>query len=248
MSLRRFTRFVLFCAPLLIVPMMVSASIDANSTGLVEAGRAAGLSSICSNDASACIATLVGKFLNMALGFIGLILFCYIVYGGVLYMSAAGDTKQVTAAKDTLRNAIIGVFLIVLAFGISSFVIDRAIEVVNTNQVDGSGGGGEGGAGGGTGGTAGTPGSGGSTTAAPGTVAACNLAYPPRTFFRGDCAGCQGSCLNILCRVGASDAASDPAPPPPDSRNRGYTFPADAPRATTECLTRCRASADCPAS
>jgi hypothetical protein len=140
MTFRRVLRYVLFFTPLLVMPLLVSASIDANSTGLVEAGRAAGLSSICSSDASACIATLVGKFLNMVLGFIGLILFLYVVYGGFLYMSAGGDDKQVKMAKDTLQNAVVGVFLVVLAFGISSFVLDRAIEVTGGGEaVGGSG-------------------------------------------------------------------------------------------------------------
>ena len=89
MSSHRALRFVLLLTPLLLVPLVTFASIDANSTGLVEAGRAAGLASICSSDAAGCIATLVGKFLNVILGFIGLILFGYMVYG-VLYMSAGG--------------------------------------------------------------------------------------------------------------------------------------------------------------
>lgn len=155
MSFHRVFRYTFLLTLLLLVPVVAFASLDANSTGLVEAGRSAGLSSICSSDAGGCIASLVGRFLNVVLGFIGLILFGYIVYGGILYMSAAGDDKQVKTAKDTLQNAVVGVFMILLAFGVSSFVLERAIEVTGGSSIDAGGGGG----GGGTGEQAGAPGS-----------------------------------------------------------------------------------------
>lgn len=198
MSLRRLAHYALFFTPLLVLPLVASASIDANSTGLVEAGRAAGLNSICSGDASACIADLVGRFLNMALGFIGLVLFVYVVYGGVLWMTSAGDDKQVVKAKDTLKNAVIGVFLVVLAFGISSFVLSRVGEVAGGSQIGAAGG-----STGGTSETAGAPGTGTSgTSETGGSICRCTCVDGGGTVLSLPVASCsESTCSLTTCRA-----------------------------------------------
>lgn len=128
-----FQRFrgALVLVPMLALPLGVwAATIDANSTGLKAAGTAAGLGSICSGNASQCIATLVGRVLNVSLSFVGILLLIYVLYAGFLWMSAGGDDKQVKTAKDTIMNAVIGMVLLVSAFAISSFVLTQLGGVV----------------------------------------------------------------------------------------------------------------------
>jgi hypothetical protein len=40
-------------------------------------------------------------------------------------MSAGGDSKQVDKAKDYIKNAVIGLVLILMAYVITGFVIDK---------------------------------------------------------------------------------------------------------------------------
>lgn len=66
---------------------------------------------------------IIGRYIQIFLGFLGVIALVLVVYGGFLWMTAAGNEEQVTKAKDLLKNAIIGLIIITLAFAITNFVI-----------------------------------------------------------------------------------------------------------------------------
>ena len=47
---------------------------------------------------------------------------CGIIYAGIRYITAAGDTKKITDAKTVFKYALIGCVLIILSWGIVSFI------------------------------------------------------------------------------------------------------------------------------
>ena len=55
---------------------------------------------------------------------IGVISVIMLIIGGIRYAVSGGDQTAVTAAKNTILYAIIGLVVAFLAFGISSFVIN----------------------------------------------------------------------------------------------------------------------------
>ena len=55
---------------------------------------------------------------------IGVISLIMLIIGGIRYAVSGGDQSAVTAAKNTILYAIIGLVVAFLAFGISSFVIN----------------------------------------------------------------------------------------------------------------------------
>ena len=69
-------------------------------------------------------ATIVGTIVKAFLALLGVIFICLIIYGGYLWMTARGNEDQLTKAKTTIRVAIIGLIIIVSAFGIWTFVSD----------------------------------------------------------------------------------------------------------------------------
>lgn len=140
MSLR--TSLVRFIVPLtclaLFVPSFAFAVTDA-STGLAATGRVTGLSNGCgSTTASACIATLVGRALNVIFGFVGVLLVGYVLYGGFLWMTAAGS-KEVGEAREVIVRAIIGLGIIVCSFAISNFVVTQLGQITGGGGGSGSG-------------------------------------------------------------------------------------------------------------
>ncbi len=48
----------------------------------------------------------------------------FLILAGIQYITARGDTKQATAAKDSLTNAIIGFIIVVAAFTIRYVVFN----------------------------------------------------------------------------------------------------------------------------
>lgn len=72
----------------------------------------------------ATVPGLLGKFIKAALGLVATIFFALMIYGGFLWMTAAGAGEQVGQAKKLITNAILGVVLIASAYAITQFVLD----------------------------------------------------------------------------------------------------------------------------
>jgi len=70
---------------------------------------------------------IIGSIINILLGLLGIIFTVLIVYGGFLYMTAGGNEDQVKKAKKFITNAIIGLVIVLAAYAISSFVIDKIV-------------------------------------------------------------------------------------------------------------------------
>jgi len=66
---------------------------------------------------------LVLTFLNFFLGFLGLIAVIMIIYGGVLYVTAAGEQEKVDKGKKIIMYAVIGIVIILLAFALVNTIL-----------------------------------------------------------------------------------------------------------------------------
>jgi len=63
------------------------------------------------------------SMIDKVLGFLGLIAVIIILYGGFRWMTAGGNEDAVKKAKHTLMAGIIGLVIILAAWGIARFVI-----------------------------------------------------------------------------------------------------------------------------
>lgn len=69
---------------------------------------------------------LVGMIANLvktALGLVGAVALAMIVYGGFLYITAAGDAKQIDKAKTVIIYAVIGIIVIGVSYALVAFVV-----------------------------------------------------------------------------------------------------------------------------
>lgn len=66
--------------------------------------------------------SLIGRILTWVLFFAGAIAVIYLVYGGLLYITAGGDAEKATKGRTAVINAIIGIVIILLALVIVSWV------------------------------------------------------------------------------------------------------------------------------
>lgn len=65
---------------------------------------------------------------NTALFLIGSIAVLMLIYGGIRYTISGGNEKSVTAAKNTILYAVVGIVVAVLAFAIVNFVLTALIS------------------------------------------------------------------------------------------------------------------------
>lgn len=65
---------------------------------------------------------------NVALYVIGALSVIMLIYGGIRYVTSAGESARVVEAKNTIMYSIIGVIVALLAYAIVNFVILNVTE------------------------------------------------------------------------------------------------------------------------
>ena len=79
----------------------------------------------------------VVKIINTVLGLLGIIAVVLVLYGGFTYMTAGGDDEKVSRARKILINSVIGLVIILSAFGITKFVLNKLSEATGLVTTDG---------------------------------------------------------------------------------------------------------------
>ncbi len=67
---------------------------------------------------------IVGSIINIALGFLGVIAVVIILMGGFKWMTAGGNEDKVSEAKKLLGAGVIGLIIVLVAWAVSTFIIN----------------------------------------------------------------------------------------------------------------------------
>ena len=70
---------------------------------------------------------LIATIVNILLFLIGTISVIMIIIGGILYATSAGDSGNVTKAKNTIMYAVVGLVVAFLAYAIVNWVVLRFV-------------------------------------------------------------------------------------------------------------------------
>lgn len=71
---------------------------------------------------------VIGRIIRTILGLLGIIFVVLMVYAGFLWMTARGESEPVDKAKDIIKQSIIGVIIIFLAYALTGFVINAVVN------------------------------------------------------------------------------------------------------------------------
>ncbi len=77
------------------------------------------------------LAGRVGQLIGIALSLFGTIFFVLMIYGGWKWMMARGDATESKKAKEILTDAVIGLIIVMAAYLVSNFVVDKIGGAVN---------------------------------------------------------------------------------------------------------------------
>ncbi len=91
------------------------------------------------------IRVTIAKIIRIIIGFLGIIAVSLIMYAGWLWMTSEGNEEKIAQAKKTLTNAVIGLLIILAAFAIVSFILNKLMGIVDGNVAGPPGGGAGGG-------------------------------------------------------------------------------------------------------
>lgn len=68
---------------------------------------------------------VITTIINVMLFIAGALAVIMIIYGGIRYITAHGDEKQVKVAKDTIVYSVAGLIIAILAYALVTFIFDR---------------------------------------------------------------------------------------------------------------------------
>ncbi len=115
----------------------VSAQITGTSSGSwIDRAQEGGLSNIGAtaygqDGAPRPLTLIVASIIKIFLGVLGVIFIILIVMAGFRWMTAGGNEENIKKASAQIRNACIGLLIIVAAYAITVFVGNQAIEAIN---------------------------------------------------------------------------------------------------------------------
>ena len=67
------------------------------------------------------------NLINWILGFVSMISVLMIIYGGVQYLTSAGDESKAESGKKTITYAFIGLIICALAYGIIEVIVSSIL-------------------------------------------------------------------------------------------------------------------------
>jgi len=103
----------------LVLPVFALPALAQGNFGLNEVNN--GLNnSLASGDPR----TIVGRIINLALTFLGVIAVVIIIIGGFKWMTAGGNEDKVSEAKKLLGAGVIGLVIVLAAWALATFIIN----------------------------------------------------------------------------------------------------------------------------
>lgn len=112
------------------LPAGADQSLIDSQIGLSETGDVYGKSS-----APEDIRITIAKIINIVLGFLGIIFVALTIVAGFQYMTAGGNEEKTKKSLGLIKNAVIGLVIILMSWAITRFVVRQLSRAAN-NSID----------------------------------------------------------------------------------------------------------------
>lgn len=87
---------------------------------------------------------IISNIIKFILGLVGVLALIFFIYGGITWITSAGNAEQVKKGKSTLIWAVMGLIICFLAYSLVTFVINESTKLGSSTTTGGGGGGGTG--------------------------------------------------------------------------------------------------------
>ncbi|MFA6537609.1 MAG: pilin [Patescibacteria group bacterium] len=82
---------------------------------------------------SASVPDIVANVIKFVMAIVGMVMLVLTVYAGVLWMTAGGSVENIEKAKKLLKNAVIGLILIMAAYTVTDFAVVNIVKLTSVN-------------------------------------------------------------------------------------------------------------------
>lgn len=98
--------------------------LNFNPPGYNDLGGELGLP----GDENTDLVVITVNFVKWTLGLLGLVAVIFIIIGGYMYMTAGGNEEKVDKAKQYIKNALIGLVIVLLSWAIAYFTFNTILN------------------------------------------------------------------------------------------------------------------------
>jgi len=125
-----FLSFAIFCQPVPASSLNLEDAFKVNDGGVADpldsAADKAGYN-VKRKEGAATPETIISLVIETAMAFLGVIFLILTIYGGFLYLTAAGNDDKAKKALDIIKTSVIGLLIVTSAYIITRFVIERFV-------------------------------------------------------------------------------------------------------------------------
>jgi len=89
------------------------------TSGLKDTGELTGHTNVINND----LEVMIPHIINIALSLVGIFFLILMLYSGFLWMTARTDSKAIEKAKENIKNALIGLIIVLGAYAITKLIL-----------------------------------------------------------------------------------------------------------------------------
>lgn len=124
--LKHLKNFIILTVSLLVLIIAPVVALAANCTvdnyGICRTQQATGGLLPTTIGGAKNVPQLIGVFISIILGFLGIVFFLLVFYAGLVWMTARGDESKIEDSKKTIEAAIVGLIIIMAAYALTTFV------------------------------------------------------------------------------------------------------------------------------
>ncbi|MFA6194974.1 MAG: pilin [Patescibacteria group bacterium] len=106
-------------------PAHADQSLVTSQIGLNEAGDVYG------SRTPTDIRTTIARIINVVLGFLGVIFVVLTIVAGFQYMTAAGNEEKTKQALGLIKNAVIGLVIVLMSWMLTRFIVRQMSRATN---------------------------------------------------------------------------------------------------------------------
>jgi len=112
--------YIIFLGLFLALPVFAQDALSGLKKSAEEAGLNKGLG-------AKSLPETIGSIIGYGLSFIGVIFMVLMIYGGISWMTSFGAQEKVKKAKDLIVDAVIGLIIVIAAYAITNFIVEKLI-------------------------------------------------------------------------------------------------------------------------
>ena len=109
-------------------PVLADEALFNNQAGINEIGNVYG-------NNKTDVRVIIANFIKVILGFLAAIFLVLIVFSGFRYMTAAGNEEQTKKAVAQIRDAVIGLLIVIASWALTAFILRLLSRAVANNVV-----------------------------------------------------------------------------------------------------------------